>query len=171
MGWLGRQDPLFEEYMNAEFLEQIHKKVEVLALPLLVQGGIDLIELKVYQQQGDVLISIVADKPLGGITMGECAQLNRALVEIIDQDSGLGNVGYALEFSSPGLDRPLSTVKDFMRNLNHEVHFWLKGPVEGKQEWSGILMGVTSEQLTVFTKKKQQIILSLGQIIKAVQVF
>ena len=108
----------------------------------------------------------LADLPAGGITVGQCASLNQAIVEAIDADGFLGEQGYALEFSSPGLDRPLVTAKDFRRNLDRAVRFWLKEPVEGKTEHTGVLMAADEKQIVVRTKKKE-IVLPLGQIVKA----
>ncbi len=144
--------------------EEIQKKVEDMALPLLARAGVDLVELHIGRHKGDVLIQFTADKPVGGITMGECAGLNRAIVEEIDRDGFLGE-NYALEFSSPGLDRPLMTVKDFQRNLKRKIRLWLNQPVEGKKECSGILEEVTPEHLTVSVKNKRMAV-PLASVIK-----
>ncbi|MBI4309362.1 MAG: hypothetical protein HY591_03425 [Candidatus Omnitrophica bacterium] len=87
-------------------LEEVKHKVERLALPLLAQAKVDLVELRVTGHRGDLLIRFLADRPTGGITMGECARLNRAIVKAIDEDGSLEDDGYALEFSSPGIDHP-----------------------------------------------------------------
>ena len=120
--------------------------------------------------KNEVLIQFTADKNMGGITIEECAQLNRAIIEAIDNEGFLPEDGYSLEFASPGLDRPLVGLKDFARNLNREIHLFLQGPLEGKKEWSGILMGISDGKLTVFTKKKIEVVLPLGQIIKGMLV-
>ena len=86
-------------------LEEIQKKMETLVLPLLTGANVDLVELRVTRHRGDVLIRFLADKPMGGITIEECARLNRAIVKAIDGDGFLAE-GFSLEFSSPGLDHP-----------------------------------------------------------------
>ena len=86
-------------------LEEIKQNVERLALPLLAAAGVDLVELHVAGHGGDVRIRFLADKPAGGITVEECARLNRAVVKAIDGDGFLAG-GFALEFSSPGVDHP-----------------------------------------------------------------
>ena len=146
--------------------EELYTKIEAVALAALAPAGVELVELKIGGRKNDVSIQVIADKFMGGITIEECAQLNRAIVEAIDNGGFLPQDGYILEFSSPGLDRPLVNSKDFARNLNREMRLWFKDPVEGKKEWSGILMGITNGQLTVFTKSKTKVILPLGQIIK-----
>ncbi|MDO8674577.1 MAG: hypothetical protein Q7K71_00475 [Candidatus Omnitrophota bacterium] len=146
--------------------DEIRCKVETLAAPILANAGVDPVELSVGVYQEDVIIRFAADLPAGGITVGQCASLNQTIVEAIDADGFLGEQGYSLEFSSPGLDRPLVTAKDFRRNLDRAVRFWLKEPVEGKTEYSGVLMAADEKQIVVRTKKKE-IVLPLGQIVKA----
>lgn len=149
--------------------EEIQEKVEAVALPLLAQAGVDLVELHIGRHKSNVLVQFTADLPGGGITMQQCASLNRAIVDAIDRDGFLGD-DYALEFSSPGLDRPLKTFKDFQRNLGRPVRFWLSAPVEGKAEWTGVLTAAAPGALTVMLKKNKEIVLPLGQVIKGVQV-
>lgn len=144
-----------------------------MALPLLAQAGVDLVELSVGRYKDDVIIRFTADlprlgrgRPAGGITIGQCSTLNHTIVGAVDADGFLGLQGYSLEFSSPGLDRPLVTLKDFGRSLDRVVRFWLKEPVEGKTEHSGVLVAVSDGTLVVQTAKNREIVLPLGQIIK-----
>lgn len=146
--------------------DEIRGKVEILAAPILANAGVDLVELSAGVYKQDVIIRFAADLPAGGITIGQCALLNHAIVEAIDADGFLGEQGYSLEFSSPGLDRPLVTAKDFGRNLERAIRFWLKEPVEGKTEYSGVLMAAGEQQIVVRTKKNKEIVLPLGQIVK-----
>ena len=148
--------------------DEIKGRVEVLAAPLLVAAGVELVELKVTAHGGDVGIAFFADLPTGGITIDVCERLNKGIAEELDKDGFLGG-RYTLEFSSPGLDRPLKTNKDFLRNLNQEVRFILNAAIEGKSEWTGIVMGVKEGEVTAVTKHKQ-IVLPIDQIIKAVLV-
>ena len=150
--------------------DEIRCKVETLVAPILANAGVDLVELSVGRYKDDVIIRFAADLPAGGITIGQCSSLNHTIVGAIDADGFLGLQGYSLEFSSPGLDRPLVTLKDFGRNLDRVVRFWLKGPVEGKTEHSGVLVAVSDGTLVVQTAKNREIVLPLGQIIKAMLV-
>ncbi len=150
--------------------DEIRCKVEMLAAPILAKAGVDLVELSVGVYQEDVVLCFAADLPAGGITIGQCSLLNRAIVEAIDAHGFLGEQGYSLEFSSPGLDRPLVTAKDFGRNLDRVVRFWLKEPVEGKTEHRGVLMAADEKQIVLRTKKNKEIVLPLGQIVKAMLV-
>ena len=150
-------------------LEEIAVKVEHLSLPILEKANIELVELKVGGHANDVRIEIMADRPTGGITIQECATLNRAIVDAIDADGFLGE-NYALEFSSPGLDRPLVTAKDFLRNMNHQARVMLTERILLKKEWVGKIIRVNSTDVVLLTKQRKEIIVPLTVIEKAVLV-
>jgi ribosome maturation factor RimP len=151
-------------------IDEIHPKIESLARKVFQEAGMELIELKVAGNKNDVLIQITADKPSGGITIRECAILNKTLVAAIEQENVLPPEIFSLELSSPGLDRPLLTRRDFMRFKAKELHFWLTEPVGGKKEVQGILAEVGESTLTIDTPAKAQLVLPLQSIIKGMLV-
>ena len=151
-------------------IEDIRLKIESLAKRVFEVAGMDLVEFKVGGHKNDVLIQITADKPSGGITIRECAILNKALVAAIEVEKILPPEIFSLELSSPGLDRPLVTRKDFMRLVAQELYFWLNEPVEGKKEVQGVLAEVGESTLTINTSRKTKLVLPLALIIKGVLV-
>ncbi|MFH0918562.1 MAG: ribosome maturation factor RimP [Candidatus Omnitrophota bacterium] len=98
--------------------------------------GLEFIDL-IYRPEGKRLIlTVLADKPLGGITLQECAGLSRQLKNLLEEKNIIDG-DYILEVSSPGLDRPLKRPKDFLRCLNKEAVFFLNDLVGGKCQWQG----------------------------------
>ena len=135
--------------------------------------SLELVEVKIGAHQEDVMIQALVDRPKGGIGIKECTLLNRFIVEAIDKGGFLSEDGYSLEVSSPGLDRPLVTFKDFLRNIDAEVRVLLKAKVEDKGEHTGIIKSVTADQLTLLTvnkKEQKEIIVPVNQIIKCLLV-
>jgi len=158
-----------QSHINMTLLE-IKQKLEPLALRVIEGEGMEFFELNVAGHPNDVLIQITADKPNGGINIHECAILNKSLVAAIEQEQVLPPEVFSLELSSPGLDRPLITRRDFLRFTGQEIHFWLNTAVNGKKEAEGILSDVTDTDLVIEIKKKQRIVLPLSSIIKGVLV-
>ncbi len=144
--------------------DELVAKVLNLAKPLLDKAGVDLIELKVGRHQQDVLIQITADKPTGGISIAQCSTLNKAVVVAIDEAAFMPEDCYTLEFMSPGLDRPLKTYKDFLRNMNADIHFYFHEAVSGKKEIDALLIAATEVNVTVITKKRIEIVIPLANI-------
>jgi ribosome maturation factor RimP len=150
-------------------LVDICRKVDELALPFAKEAGLELVEITAHFKGRDVEIEILADRPEGGITIEECATLNKSVALAIDENGFLGE-DYTLGVSSPGLDRPMTTLKDFQRNLNFKVRFFLKERFEGKMEYEGTLTAVSAEGLTVTLKKKKTIMLPMSLIDKGLLV-
>ena len=150
--------------------EDIQQRIEHLALKVFKDAGMDLVEFKVAGHKNDVLIQITADKPSGGINIRECAILNKALVAAIEQENFLPPENFSLELSSPGLDRPLVTRKDFVRVKAQELYFWLNEPLGGKKEVQGILEDVGESALTIDVPGKTKLVLPLSSIIKGMLV-
>jgi ribosome maturation factor RimP len=110
--------------------------------------SLDLVEFNHRHEGRDLVLRILVDKPEGGITLDECAELNREIGTILDQRQILRG-SYILEVSSPGLDRPLKTKSDFARCLNKRVHLFFIEPLDGKWELEGIISQVKEESVQI----------------------
>lgn len=145
---------------------EIKEKVMALVQAVIEEQGAQLIEVKVGGHAQDALVVVTADKPAGGITIEECVRLNKALAHAIDTTGVLSPEGYSLEVSSPGLDRPLSSRKDFLRCAGKEIHLWLSLPVAGKKELHGILKDVGECDLTMEAAGQARLTVPLPAVIK-----
>ena len=114
----------------------------------LTDTGLELIEL-IYRHEGrDLFLRVIIDRTEGGISLGECARVNSEISAILDE-KGIPEERYILEVSSPGLDRPLATAKDFARCLKRKARFFLNEPVNGKIEWCALINAVTDNEVEV----------------------
>ncbi|MDO8661970.1 MAG: ribosome maturation factor RimP [Candidatus Omnitrophota bacterium] len=145
--------------------EAIIGEFQVFLKDFLKARNLELIEV-IHRYEGrDLFLRILVDKPEGGISLGECALLNRELGDILDEKNILEQ-RYILEVSSPGLDRPLKTEADFIRFLNKKAKFFLSEVINGKLEWDGVINKVNEGKVYVNTG---EVILEipLGKINKA----
>jgi ribosome maturation factor RimP len=146
----------------------INARLEGVINPLLGESGLDLVNLKVNRQGRDVVIEILADRPRGGITISECTRVNRQLVQRIEEEKLLGEE-YSVTVSSPGIDWPLQTRKDFLRVLNRTIRFMLTEPVDERLEYEGKLERVDDDQVAIDVRKSL-VIIPMDKIKKAVQI-
>ncbi len=151
-------------------LDEIQLKLEAFIKKSIESQGFDLIDFNIKGHKNDLMIQITADKPNGGISIQDCAIINKSLVAAIEQEQLLPPEIFSLELSSPGLDRPLVTRKDFLRLVDQELHFWLKEAVGGKKETQGLLKSVGESELTIIIKGKKELILPLSIIIRGMLV-
>ncbi|MGA2774534.1 MAG: ribosome maturation factor RimP [Candidatus Omnitrophota bacterium] len=142
-------------------------------LKLIIEGylkenNLELVDF-VYRYEGrNLILRVIADRPEGGITMDECAQLNRQIGAILDQKDII-QAKYILEVSSPGLDRPLKSKNDFARYLNRKVKFFLNDFINGKLEWDGVI--IRTDDKSVYVDIEGSIVeISYAKIAKAKQV-
>lgn len=150
-------------------IEELKSKLYALALPIFDSVRLDLVELNIRRQGGDWMVQVFADRPQGGISLEECAYLNHKLVEVFDAHAAI--VDYSLEVSSPGIDRPLKTKKDFQRALNQIVRLHLSELLNGKKEYIGQILAVEEAEVIVETQKNGKLEVPIKNIVKAVQVF
>lgn len=110
--------------------------------------GLELVDLDYRYEGRDLFFRILADRPEGGITLGECSRLNKEIGEILDaKDVILGK--YILEVFSPGIDRPLKARSDFLRCINRNARFFLSDSINGKIEWEGLIAKVEGDNIYI----------------------
>jgi len=133
----------------------------------LKKQNLDFIDL-VYRYEGrDLVLRVLVDRPEGGISIDDCAYLNRKIDEMLEE-KGILEQRYILEVSSPGLDRPLKTKQDFLRCINKRMRFHLSEQIAGKLEHVGAITKVEGETVYVDIKGNS-VEIPIGKIAKAKQ--
>ena len=110
-------------------------------------------DIRFYKAQGELMLEVLADRDEGGITLDECARLNRELGDVLE-GAGYIQESYTLDVSSPGLDRPLATMSDFKRVLGKKVRVFLKEPVEEEIERVGSIESAAEDKIVINTGAK-----------------
>ncbi len=119
-------------------------RVAHLAGPVLAQLGFRLVRVRLMQQNGQTL-QIMAERPDGTMTIDDCEAASQALSPELDVADVITNE-YRLEVSSPGVDRPLVRVSDFVRAVGHEARVELTHPTEsGRKRFRGLIRGVEGD--------------------------
>ena len=128
----------------------LFEKVRELALPLLEISKLELVDITSKRQGRQTVIEILVDKPESGVTIEECSHLNRQLGDAMEA-LNIFSDSYFLEVSSPGLDRPLKTRRDFERVRKHPVRFILKERVGEKGEYIAEILEVNDQGVVIVT--------------------
>lgn len=101
--------------METTTMAQVRQLVE----PVLTELGYELVELQLRKEQIGLVLRLIIHKE-GGIGLDDCSTVSRAIGHLLEVEDPIGKP-YHLEVSSPGLDRPLTTARDFVRNLGKKV--------------------------------------------------
>jgi len=85
-----------------------------------------------------------------GMDAEDCATLSRATPPVIDVEDPISGA-WALEVSSPGIDRPLTRRRDFDDFKGHEARLDLVAPIDGRKRIKGTLRGLRGEDVLIET--------------------
>ncbi len=120
-------------------------RVSRAAEPVLAQLGFRLVRIKISAGSPSTL-QIMAERPDGSMTIDDCEIVSKALSPVLDLNDPISGA-YRLEVSSPGIDRPLVRVSDFLRAAGHEVRIELAVPLDGRKRFRGLIGGVEGGRL------------------------
>ena len=114
--------------------------VEDIAKPIVEGLGLELVDVE-YLKEGKELFLRVYIFKTGGVSIDDCVEVNKLIdieLELIDPIKE----PYTFEVSSPGLDRPFRTDRDFERYNGETIEVQLFQPVDGKKFFEGLLIGL-----------------------------
>ncbi len=102
----------------------------------------------------------------GGVNLDKCAEITRIISPILDLDPPMSGK-YALEVSSPGIERNLSTLAHFKQSIGENIKIKLEGE-ESNSKFKGKIMKVSDNTITVYDKEKQEdVSFTLADVLKA----
>jgi ribosome maturation factor RimP len=144
------------------YRETLRQSVADIIAPLLEEQGFELIELQLQQRKGQWLVRVFADAE-GGISLEDCRRLSLTLGQVLDAEDVI-STSYVLEVSSPGLDRPLRTARDFQRQRQRMVTVFLQSPLMGKTQYTGRVAAVTEAHLVLHVPPDTPLTIPLPQV-------
>jgi ribosome maturation factor RimP len=118
-------------------------RVAALAEPVIESLGYRLVRTQVSQQSG-LTVQIMAERPDGSMTVGDCEIISRALSPVFDEKDPVAEP-HRLEISSPGLDRPLVRRSDFDRHAGHVAKIEMARGIDGRKRFRGTLLGTQGD--------------------------
>jgi ribosome maturation factor RimP len=116
--------------------------------------GFDLVRVAMIGGKSDPTLQVMAERPdTRQLDLGDCEALSRRVSERLDALEAAGEDpiegGYRLEVSSPGIDRPLTRLKDFTDWQGHEARVKLAREVDGAKQVTGDIEGVDGDTILI----------------------
>ncbi|MDJ0858078.1 MAG: ribosome maturation factor RimP [Dinoroseobacter sp.] len=115
--------------------------------PVIEDLGYELVRLRVMSGKTKTL-QIMAEKPDGGIEVDDCAAISTAVSATLDVEDPIED-NYTLEVSSPGIDRPLTRLKDFAAWEGYEAKIETTELIDGRRRFKGALAGVEDDEVLI----------------------
>lgn len=106
--------------------------------------GYECVLTRFVTEQHDSTLQIFIDS-IGGILVKDCEIVSRAVVKKIDEMDPAFLEKFSIEVSSPGIERPLFTLDDYIRFQGKSVRVRLREPVDGRRQITGDIMAVKDE--------------------------
>lgn len=134
--------------MQIKPLSEIRAFMESIAIPM----GIEIVDVEWNDRSAALTVYIETEQ---GVDLDTCEKFHNAIMEPIDGFDPTFDAPYTLNVSSPGLDRPFKTERDFERNVGKEVEIKLYAPLKGKKFIEGFLINFDANSVTVKTDKEE----------------
>ena len=116
--------------------------------PVAEAAGYEIVRLRLMGGDHRRRLQIMAERDDGTMLVEDCASLARAVSELLDAVDPIQDE-YTLEVSSPGVDRPLTRLKDFVAYEGFEARLELDRLADGRKRFKGELAGVEGENIAI----------------------
>jgi ribosome maturation factor RimP len=125
----------------------IDRRLAEIVRPVIEGMGFELVRIRLMGGKTRIL-QIMADKPEGGIDVDDCGEISTAVSLVLDVEDPLED-NYVLEVSSPGIDRPLTRLKDFEVWAGWEARIETTELIDGRRRFKGTLGGVEDGEILI----------------------
>ena len=123
------------------------RRLADIVAPVIEGMGFELVRIRLMGGNTRTL-QIMADRPEGGIEVDDCGEIAIAVSAILDVEDPIEE-NFILEVSSPGIDRPLTRLKDFEMWKGWEGRIETTELVDGRRRFKGTLSGVEGEEVLI----------------------
>lgn len=125
----------------------IDQRLAGLVTPVIEDLGYELVRIRLMSGKTTTL-QIMAERPEGGIEVDQCAEISTAVSATLDVEDPILDE-YTLEVSSPGIDRPLTRLKDFATFEGYEAKIETTELIDGRRRFKGELAGVEENDVLI----------------------
>lgn len=135
--------------MNNDLIAKaaMDRRLAEIITPVIEDMGYELVRVRLMTGKNAIL-QVMADKPNGGIEVDDCAKISTAIGAVLDVEDPIVDE-YALEVSSPGIDRPLTRLKDFANYEGYEAKIETDDLIDGRRRFKGELAGIEGTEVLI----------------------
>jgi len=125
----------------------IDRRIAEIVTPVIEDMGFELVRVRLMAGK-DQTLQIMAQRPVGSIEVDDCAEISTAISAVLDVEDPILD-HYTLEVSSPGIDRPLTRLKDFDRWQGHVAKIETNELIDGRRRFKGDLAGTEGDEVLI----------------------
>ncbi|MFA5581102.1 MAG: ribosome maturation factor RimP [Paracoccaceae bacterium] len=124
------------------------RRLAAIITPVIEDLGFELVRVRFMSGAKQKTVQIMADRPQGGIDVDDCATISTAISALLDVEDPIEDE-YTLEVSSPGIDRPLTRLKDFELWEGYEARLETTELIDGRRRFKGELAGIEGDEVLI----------------------
>ena len=126
--------------------------------------GFDLVRVKLFGSGDEYTLQIMAENPATKqLVIEDCAAISRRLSDVLDEVDPIEEA-YRLEVSSPGIDRPLTRLHDFLEWAGHEAKVATTEAVSGRKSFRGTLNGIEGDDILFQDNKAGDVVIPFAAV-------
>ena len=125
----------------------IDRRLAEIITPVIEDMGFELVRVR-FMGGKSKTVQIMAERPEGGIEVDDCANISTAVSATLDVEDPIEDA-YTLEVSSPGIDRPLTRLKDFDTWDGYEAKLETTEMIDGRRRFKGTLQGTEGGEVLI----------------------
>lgn len=125
----------------------IDRRIAEIITPVIEDMGFEVVRIRLMSGKESIL-QIMVQKPDGTIEVDECGQVSTAVSAVMDVEDPILDA-YTLEVSSPGIDRPLTRLKDFDQWTGFEAKIETDELIDGRRRFKGPLAGTEGDEVLI----------------------
>lgn len=122
-------------------------------VPVIENMGYEVVEVEYVKKSDGMNLTFYIDRD-GGVQIDDCEKVSKEIDGLLEELNPTDNAPYILNISSPGIDRPLKTERDFKRNIDKEIEVTLFAKMDGKKKFEGVLKNYNENEISIEVSEK-----------------
>jgi ribosome maturation factor RimP len=137
----------------------------VIAGKVATGAGVELVQVETAGTKRDMVVRVFIDKE-GGVTLADCTTVSRGIEDVLDAEDIIPS-RYVLEVSSPGIERGLYSLADFVRFTGQLAKVKTAIEIEGQKNFVGRIVSVDGERITLEDRTRGEVAFDYADVAKA----
>jgi Uncharacterized protein conserved in bacteria len=123
-------------------------QLEELLAPVIESLGCDLWGLEYFAQGKKSMLRVFIDRKPDGVLVEDCERVSRQISSVMDVEDPITGE-YTLEVSSPGMDRPLFKLEQYLDYVGEKLSVKLRTGFDGRKKFTGLLKGIENDEIVL----------------------
>ncbi|OUD09660.1 ribosome maturation factor RimP [Marivivens niveibacter] len=124
------------------------RRIADIITPVIEDMGFEVVRVRLMTSTKETILQVMAQKPDGTIEVDDCGNISTAISAVLDVEDPVVEA-YSLEVSSPGIDRPLTRLKDFDQWAGYTAKIETTELIDGRRRFKGALAGTEGDEVLI----------------------